>query len=63
MSDIIKLILSVETKDSGDYIETEAAVLVTNLNGDKVWLPKSQIEIIGDQIELPEWLAETKELI
>lgn len=51
-----KLLLDIEH-------ETELAVLVTNLEDEKVWLPKSQIEIDGAYIEVPEWLAESKELI
>ena len=43
--------------------ETQMAVLVKNLNDEKVWLPKSQIEIHGSKIEMPTWLAENKELI
>lgn len=43
--------------------ETEMAVMVTNLNDEKVWLPRSQIEIHGRHIEIPTWLAESKELI
>lgn len=51
-----KLLLDIEH-------ETELAVLVTNLEDEKVWLPKSQIEIDGGYIEVPDWLAEDKELI
>lgn len=49
--------------------ETDKAILVFNLKGDKVWLPKSQIEYetrSGTRmisVTLPEWLAATKELI
>lgn len=51
--------------------ETEKAVLVSDAEGsDKVWLPKSQIEIEGDRsrgsivtITLPEPLATEKGLI
>jgi len=59
----VKLTLSVETDDFGNDMETQMAVLVTNLNDEKVWLPKSQIEIHEDTIEMPTWLAEDKELI
>lgn len=37
--------------------ETEKAVMVKNLKGKDVWLPKSQIEVDDDGIQLPEWLA------
>lgn len=48
--------------------ETEKAILVVNLKNKEVWLPKSQIEIDSDkagcvELQLPEWLAEEKELI
>lgn len=43
--------------------ETQMAVMVTNLEDEKVWLPRSQIEIHGRYIEMPTWLAESKELI
>lgn len=43
--------------------ETELAIMVKNLEGRDVWLPKSKISIDGDEIELPEWLAEEKDLI
>ena len=63
MSDIVKVELQVEVNDEGDDIETPMAVLVKNVEGDKVWLPKSEIEIRDGIIEMPEWLAEKKELI
>lgn len=46
-------------------IDRDKAVMVENLNGDKVWLPKSQIEIDEQdkEIQLPEWLAIDKELV
>ena len=59
----IKLKLKIETSNEGDNIETALAVMVRNLNNEKVWLPKSKIEIYNDIIEMPEWLAENKELI
>lgn len=49
--------------------ETQKAVLVKNLKNLEVWLPKSQIELEYDEvkkvhiIQLPEWLANEKELI
>lgn len=48
--------------------ETDKAILVVNLKNKDVWLPKSQIEIDSDskgivELQLPEWLAEEKELI
>lgn len=48
--------------------ETEKAILVVNLKGKEVWLPKSQIEIDSDnkgivELQMPEWLAVDKELI
>ena len=55
MSETVKLDLEI-------HAETELAVLVENLEEEKVWLPKSQIEIDG-VIEVPTWLAENKELI
>ena len=63
MSDIVKLELQVEVNDNGDEIETPMAVMVKNIDGDKVWLPKSEIEVYDGIIEMPEWLAEKKELI
>ena len=63
MTDLIKLELQVEVNDNGDEIETQMAVMVKNIDGDKVWLPKSEIEIYDGIIEMPEWLAEKKELI
>ena len=52
------------------HAETDKAILISD-NGDEehaVWLPKSQIEIEGDQddiltVTLPEWLAMEKGLI
>lgn len=45
--------------------ETDKAVMVTNLKDEKVWLPKSAIEIdeADKEIQLPEWLAVDKELV
>lgn len=43
--------------------ETEKAVLVENLKGKDVWLPKSQCDVEGKYIQLPDWLATDKELI
>jgi len=63
MTDLIKLELQVEVNDNGDEIETQMAVMVKNIDGDKVWLPKSEIEVYDGIIEMPEWLAEKKELI
>ena len=63
MTDLIKLELQVEVNDNGDEIETQMAIMVKNIDGDKVWLPKSEIEIYDGIIEMPEWLAEKKELI
>ena len=63
MSDIVKVELQVEVNDEGDEIETQMAVMVKNIDGDKVWLPKSEIEVYDGIIEMPEWLAEKKELI
>ncbi len=56
--DIITLKLAVQH-------ETDKAVMVQNLNDEKVWLPKSAIEIDEDdkEIQLPEWLAVDKELV
>ena len=47
------------------FAETPKAVLASD-TGDKkdaVWLPRSQIEIDGDTITMPEWLAQEKGLI
>lgn len=48
--------------------ETEKAILVTNLKNKDIWIPKSQIEIDSNSrgiinFQIPEWLAEDKELI
>lgn len=44
--------------------ETEKAILVDDLKGKPVWLPKSQVEIHPDgEISLPEWLAIGKGLV
>lgn len=45
--------------------ESDKAVMVENLNGDKVWLPKSQVEVDEQdkEIQMPEWLAIDKELV
>jgi hypothetical protein len=51
--------------------ETSLAVLVVNLKNKEIWLPKSQVEIEEELntaediilIQIPEWLAEEKELI
>ncbi len=49
--------------------ETDLAVLV-GYEDDEIWLPKSQIEWVGDaeegdelRIQVPEWLAEEKEMM
>jgi hypothetical protein len=50
---------------------TNKAILVKNLNDNKVWIPKSQIELddeelsIGQiqEIQIPEWIAVDKELV
>lgn len=56
----------VETDDFGyDRIvkETDKAFLLS-IDGDKVWIPKSQCEIDKDRklITIPLWLAEEKEM-
>lgn len=43
--------------------ETEKAYLFTNLKGEKTWIPKSMSEYDGNELQLPEWLAQEKELI
>lgn len=43
--------------------ETANAVMVKNLKGESVWLPKSLVEVDGDGIQIPQWLAEEKGLI
>lgn len=63
MKSIVKLSLEVEVNDDGEDIETPMAVMVKNLNGENIWLPKSEIEIYSGVIEVPEWLAIKKELI
>lgn len=51
------------------HAETDRAILVSEVGGDeKIWLPKSQIEIndrSGDlaEISLPGWLANEKDLV
>lgn len=43
-------------------IETEAAILFV-IEGDEVWLPKSQIvEYDADEVTIPRWLAMEKGL-
>ena len=63
MRETVKVDVQVEENDEGEPIETHMAVMVENLNGEKVWLPKSEIEIYGEIIEMPLWLAEKKELV
>lgn len=50
--------------------QTEKAILVEDLNGKDIWIPKSQIEAdelfeTGQKqsVQMPEWLAIDKELI
>lgn len=50
--------------------KTENAILITQDDENKVWLPKSQIEFEEDEggtgrvlVTLPEWLAREKGLI
>lgn len=43
--------------------ETHLAVMVENVEGENVWLPKSKIDINGDFIDVPEWLAIEKDLV
>lgn len=43
-------------------IETEKAYLIETDKGE-AWLPKSQVEVDEDEIQLPEWLALEKGLI
>ncbi len=58
------------TFDAEFISETDLAILV-DIDGDEVWLPKSQIEMsdgsldAGDLIEIdvPDWLAEEKGLL
>lgn len=47
---------------------TEKALMVENLKGEDVWLPRSQVDpsddLMGDRtLQMPEWLAIDKELI
>ena len=48
--------------------ETEEAILIEGVDGDEVWLPLSQIEIleIKDcvcEVAVPNWLMTAKELV
>lgn len=44
--------------------ETDKAIMVENLKGKDIWLPKSQVEVDSPtEIQIPEWLAVDKELI
>jgi len=43
--------------------ETEKAVLVENIKGKDVWIPKSQCEVEDAGLQIPEWLALDKDLI
>lgn len=49
------------------FHETDAAYMVKNLEGDNVWLPKSQVEFyeegLSTEFEMPRWLAEDKGLV
>lgn len=43
--------------------QTDKAVMVENLKGKDVWIPKSQCEADDFCIQIPEWLAIDKELV
>ena len=44
--------------------QTTAALLVESVTtGKSAWVPKSVGEIDGNMLQLPEWMAEEKELI
>ena len=51
------------TLDLDIEAETELAVMVRDLEGRKVWLPRSKINIHDDGIDVPEWLAIDKDLV
>lgn len=55
-SDIIDLSLE-------QFHETEKSYGVYNLDMEKVWLPKSQVDRDLDIFTMPEWLAKDKGLI
>ncbi len=53
------------------YHETELAILVSEGSGEKIWLPKSQVEIVARyemdkpteiDLEIPMWLADQHNL-
>lgn len=50
--------------DAEDVLaETERAIQVENARGERVWLPRSQIDETSDgRISVPRWLAEDREL-
>jgi len=43
--------------------ETGRAYLVNDLKGKGVWIPKSQCELDGVEMQLPEWLAVEKGIV
>ena len=46
-----------------DIIHETANAWLLDIDGEKVWMPKSQCELDGDMVLVPEWLAIEKDLI
>jgi hypothetical protein len=40
--------------------ETEKALLL-KIKGEKYWVPKSQVTLDGDEVEIPDWLVASME--
>jgi hypothetical protein len=49
------------TLEATEIRETDAAWLL-EIDGEEIWLPKSQVEWDGEYVTLPEWLAEERGL-
>ena len=49
--------------DFDDIVHETSLAWLLDIDGDKIWLPKSQCEIDGDVALVPEWLAIEKDLI
>lgn len=58
-----------ETLIQTNYIrETEKAIMIESIDGDEVWVPLSQVEVIDMkqgvcELLIPNWLIEAKELL
>lgn len=53
-----------EVEVEGEVIYETALAWLLNIDGDQVWLPKSQVEDHGDgTFTVPEWLALERGLI